>query len=135
MPAGTVLNEADNSFVLPPGSALTKTADRTVMVTLPDNTKIEPTTAAGDQFQYQFPPECVLRSEPVDRWRLAQVIALAVFGICLWGSLVGSMLPLLFRRLGIDPAMASSPFVATFVDVTGIIIYFTIAKTILADLF
>ena len=39
--------------------------------------------------------------------------------ICLWGTLVGSMLPLVFRRLGVDPAYASSPFVATFVDVDG----------------
>ncbi|MSQ97090.1 MAG: hypothetical protein EXR98_21405, partial [Gemmataceae bacterium] len=41
---------------------------------------------------------------------------------------VGSMLPLIFRRFGIDPGIASSPFVATFVDVTGIVIYFTIAS-------
>ena len=47
------------------------------------------------------------------------VIALSVAAICLWGTLVGSMLPLLFRKLGFDPGYASSPFVATFVDVTG----------------
>jgi magnesium transporter len=47
--------------------------------------------------------------------------------ICIWGTLIGAMLPLAFKRLGIDPGIASSPFVATFVDVTGIIIYFTIA--------
>jgi magnesium transporter len=63
----------------------------------------------------------------VDRWGLAWVIAQAVAGICLWGTLVGSMLPIVFRRLGFDPGYASSPFVATFVDVTGIIIYFSIA--------
>ena len=45
-------------------------------------------------------------------------------GICLWGTLIGSMLPLVFKRLGVDPGIASSPFVATFVDVTGIVIYF-----------
>ena len=60
--------------------------------------------------------------------RLAEVIALAVASICIWGTLIGSMLPLAFKRMGIDPGIASSPFVATFVDVTGIIIYFTIAK-------
>ena len=59
---------------------------------------------------------------------LSLVIALAVASICLWGTLVGSMLPLIFRRLGVDPGIASSPFVATFVDVTGIVIYFSIAR-------
>src|SRR5262245_20596057 len=63
-----------------------------------------------------------------DRWMLALVIGQAVAAICLWGTLVGSLLPMIFRRLGFDPGYASSPFVATFVDVTGIIIYFTIAK-------
>jgi magnesium transporter len=63
-----------------------------------------------------------------DRWILALVIAQSVAMICLWGTLVGSMLPLIFKRLGFDPGYASSPFVATFVDVTGIVIYFTIAK-------
>jgi magnesium transporter len=58
----------------------------------------------------------------------ALVIGQAVMAICLWGTLVGSMLPLAFRRLGFDPAYASSPFVATFVDVTGILILFTLAE-------
>jgi magnesium transporter len=71
-------------------------------------------------------PQSVLGN--ANRWLLAAVIAQAVGLICLWGTLVGSLLPLIFRRLGIDPAVASSPFVATFVDVTGIIIYFTIAQ-------
>jgi magnesium transporter len=62
-----------------------------------------------------------------DRWMLALVIAQSVASICLWGTLVGSMLPLVFKRMGIDPGYASSPFVATFVDVTGIVIYFNIA--------
>ena len=64
---------------------------------------------------------------------LTLVIGVAVMGICLWGTLVGSMLPLVFKRLGVDPAMASSPFVATFVDVTGIVIYFNIARVVLSD--
>jgi magnesium transporter len=63
------------------------------------------------------------------RWNVAMVIAESVAAVCLWGTLVGSLLPLLFRRLGIDPGFASSPFVATFVDVTGIVIYFSIAQT------
>jgi magnesium transporter len=64
---------------------------------------------------------------------LTLVIGLAVMSICLWGTLVGSMLPLVFKKLGVDPAMASSPFVATFVDVTGILIYFNIARMVLRD--
>jgi magnesium transporter len=60
-------------------------------------------------------------------WQLALTVAQSVTMICLWGTLIGSMLPLLFRWLGFDPAFASSPFVATFVDVTGIVIYFTAA--------
>jgi magnesium transporter len=67
----------------------------------------------------------------VNRWALAFVIAQSVAVICLWGTLVGSMLPQVFKRLGIDPGYASSPFVATFVDVTGIVIYFSIAKVYL----
>jgi magnesium transporter len=49
----------------------------------------------------------------------------------MWGTLVGSMLPFLLRRLGFDPASASAPFVATLVDVTGLIIYFTIARVLM----
>lgn len=65
----------------------------------------------------------------VDWFVLGQVISLAVLCICTWGTLVGSMLPLAFKKMGIDPGIASSPFVATFVDVTGILIYFTIATS------
>ena len=71
-------------------------------------------------------PHEVLRNQ-VEWWQLAVVISQSVMAICLWGTLIGSLLPLLFKRLGVDPAFASSPFVATFVDVTGIVIYFTIA--------
>ncbi len=73
-------------------------------------------------------PESTLRNQ-VEWYQLAAVIAQSVAAICLWGTVVGSMLPLLFRRLGFDPAFAASPFVATFVDVTGIVIYFTIATS------
>ena len=48
-----------------------------------------------------------------------------------WGTLAGSMLPFLLRRLGFDPASASAPFVATLVDVSGLVIYFTTATLIL----
>ncbi len=76
---------------------------------------------------FDIPAGSETRTEAVIWWRLGLVISLAVAGICLWGTLVGSMLPLLFRRIGVDPGIASSPFVATFVDVTGIVIYFNIA--------
>jgi magnesium transporter len=58
-------------------------------------------------------------------------IASALVGIVTFGSLVGSMLPFIARKLGFDPATTSAPFVATFVDVTGIVIYFTVATLIL----
>jgi magnesium transporter len=58
---------------------------------------------------------------------LAVTVALTLVGIVLWGSLVGSILPLVLQRLGYDPAASSAPFVATLVDVTGLIIYFTVA--------
>ncbi len=63
-----------------------------------------------------------------NRWALGLVVALSVGTICLWGTIVGSMLPIVFKRFGVDPGYASSPFVATFVDVTGIVIYFSIAN-------
>ena len=65
-------------------------------------------------------------------WKLiAATIASALIGIVTFGSIAGSMLPFLVKRLGFDPAAASAPFVATFVDVTGIVIYFTVASLIL----
>ena len=55
-------------------------------------------------------------------------------GVVLFGTLVGSMLPFLLRRLGLDPATASAPFVATLVDVSGLVIYFTAASIVLRGL-
>ena len=49
----------------------------------------------------------------------------------MWGTLSGSMLPFLLKRLGLDPATSSAPFVATLVDVTGLIIYFAVGGVIL----
>jgi magnesium transporter len=57
--------------------------------------------------------------------------AIAVLGVVMWGTIAGSMLPLVLRRLGFDPATSSAPFVATLVDVTGLIIYFFAATLIL----
>jgi len=62
---------------------------------------------------------------------VAFTIGGSVVGVVTWGTLAGSMLPFLLRRVGLDPASASAPFVATLVDVTGIVIYFSIASTIL----
>jgi magnesium transporter len=65
-------------------------------------------------------------------WLLvAMTVGLALIAIVLWGALVGSMLPLILRRLGFDPATSSAPFVATFVDVTGLVIYFSVGLIIL----
>lgn len=55
------------------------------------------------------------------------VVGCSLLGVVLWGTLMGSMLPLLLKKLGADPAVSSTPFVATLVDVTGLIIYFSMA--------
>ncbi len=62
---------------------------------------------------------------------LALTVGTALIGIVLWGTLAGSMLPLILRRIGVDPATSSAPFVATLVDVSGLIIYFSVASFIL----
>jgi magnesium transporter len=65
-------------------------------------------------------------------WALIAVtVGLSLIGIVLWGSLSGSMLPFLLKRVGLDPATSSAPFVATLVDVTGLIIYFSVAMVVL----
>jgi magnesium transporter len=63
--------------------------------------------------------------------RIGVTVALSLVGVVLWGSMAGSMLPFLLRRAGFDPASASAPLVATLVDVTGLVIYFTIASVLL----
>jgi len=65
---------------------------------------------------------------------IACTVGLALVGIILWGSLAGSMLPIILKKLGADPAASSAPFVATLVDVTGIIIYFSTAYIVLGNL-
>jgi magnesium transporter len=62
---------------------------------------------------------------------VAGTVAASLLGVVLWGTLSGSMLPFILRRVGFDPASASAPFVATMVDVTGLVIYFTVASIIL----
>lgn len=66
-----------------------------------------------------------------EQWiRLGLTVSASLVGVVLWGTLMGSMLPLVIKRLGFDPATSSAPFVATLVDVTGLIIYFSIAMII-----
>lgn len=63
---------------------------------------------------------------------LGLTIGVSLLGVVLWGSIMGAMLPFIMKRLGFDPAGSSTPFVATLVDVTGIVIYFTVAILILS---
>jgi magnesium transporter len=67
---------------------------------------------------------------PHYQW-VALAVSCSLIGVVLWGTIAGSMLPFLLRRLGADPASSSAPFVATLVDVTGLVIYFTTASLIL----
>lgn len=63
-----------------------------------------------------------------EHWLLiAYAVGISLIGVVLWGTLSGSMLPMLLKRLGADPAVSSAPFVATLVDVTGLLIYFSMA--------
>src|SRR5438874_1259598 len=62
---------------------------------------------------------------------IALTVAASLIGVVTWGTIAGSMLPLVLRRIGFDPASASAPFVATLVDVSGLVIYFSVASFIL----
>jgi magnesium transporter len=65
-------------------------------------------------------------------WALVGVtVGLSLIGVVAWGTICGSMLPFILRRLGVDPATSSAPFVATLVDVTGLVIYFSVALIVL----
>jgi magnesium transporter len=65
-------------------------------------------------------------------WLLVAVtIWMSLIGVVLWGTFAGSMLPIALKRIGLDPAVSSAPFVATLVDVTGIVIYFEVAARVL----
>ena len=67
-----------------------------------------------------------------EHWLLLSItIFFSLIGIVMWGTLTGSMIPMLLKRLKIDPATSSAPFVATLVDVTGLVIYFSIAAIVL----
>lgn len=62
---------------------------------------------------------------------VATTVSVALVGVVLWGTLIGSLLPFLLRRLGFDPATSSAPLVATLVDVTGLVIHFIVALIVL----
>lgn len=64
-------------------------------------------------------------------WDVAITVGISVLSVVLWGAITGSMLPMLLRRLGFDPASASAPLVATLVDVTGLLIYFGTATALI----
>jgi magnesium transporter len=67
-------------------------------------------------------------------WMLiALTVGFSLIGVVLWGTLSGSMLPIILKKLGADPAVSSAPFVATLVDVTGLVIYFSVAFLFMSD--
>jgi magnesium transporter len=72
------------------------------------------------------PPDVLEKLPPGGFWNLVWVVTLAVMGICLTGAIIGAMLPILIKWLGGDPALMSSPFIATLSDVVGIAIYFNV---------
>ena len=120
--------------IIPAGSEMITDVDKPLQIIPPRDAPVQINETREPGYRiFEFPEDTQIRSEAVNRWSLAGVVAVAVASICLWGTLVGSMLPLIFRRIGVDPGVASSPFVATFVDVTGIIIYFSIASVFLLD--
>jgi len=72
-----------------------------------------------------------LGSFSTDWFRLALAVSVSVTCVVLWGVVLGSMLPFVMRALGVDPASSSTPFVATVVDVTGLLLYFAVAIAII----
>lgn len=132
VPASAVLVADDHGeFTVPAATAITKPTEKLSRIRLPEGETLPPPIAENGHWVYQFPADSEIRSEPIPRWALGVVIGISVLGICLWGTIVGATLPLIFKKFNRDPAVASGPFVATFVDVTGIAIFFLIAKALL----
>lgn len=69
-----------------------------------------------------------------ERPTFGAVIGLAILGICMWANVVGALVPLLVKRLGFDPALVSAPLISTFVDTTGLVIFYMIAILLLLKL-
>ena len=63
--------------------------------------------------------------------QMAAVVSITMVSVCTWASFVGGLLPVLAKRIGIDPAVVSAPLITTLVDATGLVIYFLIARAIL----
>ncbi|MDF2435820.1 MAG: Magnesium transporter MgtE [Bacteroidota bacterium] len=66
--------------------------------------------------------------------QIAMTVGISLVGVVLWGNTVGSLFPLILKRVGLDPAVSSAPFVATLVDITGLVIYFTVASLLLGSI-
>ena len=64
-------------------------------------------------------------------WRIAEVVGLTILCVCVWANTIGTLVPLMAKRFGIDPAVISAPFITTLVDATGLVIYFCIAIALL----
>jgi len=75
--------------------------------------------------------QALFESNGEHHWVLATTIACSILAVALWGTIAGSMLPFALRRFGFDPASASAPLVATLVDASGLVIYFSIAAAVL----
>lgn len=133
LPAGQEMKEVSHGKYVIPGEAVQqvgvkfKAASQVELPAGTDSSAVK-TVDVGDRKVARFPAQCTFSISQVDRWGLASIVGTAVAGICMIGTIVGALLPLLFKTMGWDPALASSPFVATAVDVTGIIIFFEIAR-------
>jgi magnesium transporter len=109
------------SYTLPAGALLRRG------LYLPNGVKVEEEKVTQIPYNADFRPTAYGK-----HWLLVgMTVLIALIGVVGWGSLAGSMLPFILRRLGFDPATSSAPFVATLVDVTGLIIYFMVAKAVL----
>jgi Mg/Co/Ni transporter MgtE len=109
-----------SAFTLPKGTQINKGMLLPASVTLPAEVT---TVVRSKQPPTAYGPHWLL---------IGLTVLFALIGVVMWGSLAGSMLPFILRSAGFDPATSSAPFVATLVDVTGLIIYFMVAKVILS---
>jgi len=133
VPSGTELPVDGNKDIrLVSGTPQTIKLEKNARVRLPEGIgRLDPPEQQADTWVYNFPAKCEVRMDSVSRYELGIVIAIAVMGICLWGTLMGCLIPLVLQKIGLDPAVASGALVATLVDVTGIFIFFTSAWLIL----
>ena len=119
----------EGKFELPAGAQLTRAKlERPALVTLPSGGQVERVQETPTSVVYRFPPDTEIRFPTNIRWQLATVIALLRRRRFACGARSSARCcRSFFGKMGFDPGYASSPFVATFVDVTGIVIYFSIA--------